>query len=273
MKKLLSIFVLLILFAAVQAQGNSVNKKQTVDYIESIFKSSYQFKNFKVSSVVLDGKTLISTYSDGDVYKKDLTLKGPLKITQRSGKYSVDLQAADMIVFGNLKSEDDATKLKNALQFLIDLLQSDSGTTPKENGLTQFENEKLATIQDVFHNTTKQTVTSFLKGKGYGDPEIDEAFDEYGDAFYFVKTYSRLEIEYSKTNKIINATNMYGGAMNNVFIEMELEEKGYKPLVKKIEEGDGKKKEWSKPDSKYIFVTMTDEENKMGILGYGTFEE
>lgn len=142
-------------------------------------------------------------------------------------------------------------------------------------GQTKFSNEKLSLVNDIVHKTTRQTVSSFMKDKGFGDAEVDEGTEKYGDLLYFEKTYNEVEVEYTTDGKIDNVVLTYGGAPNNAFIEMELEDMGFVPKTTTGEWTDGKmkeRKEWTKPGSKYSFITLTLEEEKMGMLGYGIKE-
>ncbi|TXF77228.1 hypothetical protein [Chryseobacterium sp.] len=142
-------------------------------------------------------------------------------------------------------------------------------------GQTKFSNEKLSLVNDIVHKTTRQTVSSFMKDKGFGDAEVDEGTSEYGDLLYFEKTYNEVEVEYTTDGKIDNVVLTYGGAPNNTFIEMELRDMGFIPETSTGEWTDGKmkeRKEWTKAGSKYSFITVTIEEEKIGILGYGTKE-
>ncbi|MBW8361944.1 MAG: hypothetical protein K0M56_07120 [Kaistella sp.] len=142
-------------------------------------------------------------------------------------------------------------------------------------GQTKFSNEKLALVNDIVHQTTRQTVNSFMKDKGFSDAEVDEASGEFGDLLYFEKTYNEVEVEYTTNGKIDFVVLTYGGAPNNAFIEMELRDKGFISETSTVKWTDGKmkeRKEWTKAGSKYSFVTAMIEEEKIGILSYGTKE-
>lgn len=133
MKNLLTIFVLFLGFGMqfLQAQKSiPLNKQQTVDYIEKLAKISYKFGNFKISSIGLDGKNLMITYSDGEINRKDLSLPYALKITNKDFGYNVAYDNDSKKLIGCLQLEDDAKRLKKALEHLIEILKTEKDADP-----------------------------------------------------------------------------------------------------------------------------------------------
>ena len=269
MKKLLFLFVLFFGNILLQAQ----TRQQTVDFMESLFKTSYKLNDFRVVKLALDGNTLVTTYSDGEVSKKDIMQAGPLVVEKRSNRFEVKFQPSDLIVFGVLETESDANRLKNSLEYLISLLKSGDARSSSKTTISTFKNQKLAIIQDVFFNTTRKTVASFLKEKGFGDVEIEKVGST--EILTFEAKYMALEIEYLQNGSIANIFCNYSGALNNVFIESELKDDGYKSTSKNVKTGDGSNfemKTWTKPGSRYYYTSSAFEEDKMGVLAFGISE-
>ncbi|MEC5157987.1 hypothetical protein [Chryseobacterium sp. MP_3.2] len=269
MKKLLFLSVLFFGNILFQAQ----TKQQTVDSMESLFKNSYKLDDFRVVKLALDGNTLVATYSDGEIRKKDIMQAGPLIVAKRSNRFEVKFQPSDLIVFGVLETESDANRLKNSLEYLIRLLKSSDGVASSKIAITSFKNQKLAIIQDIFFNTTRNTVASFLKEKGFGDVKIEK--ERTSEILIFEAKYLALEIEYLQNGSIANIFCNYSGALNNVFIESELEDDGFKSTTEKVKASDGsvfEMKTWTKSGSKYYYTSSAFEEDKMGVLAFGISE-
>lgn len=136
MKKLITICYLLSMAFTSNAQNNtsiktSLNKQQTVEYIEKVFKSTYKFEDFKVTSVILDSKTLVLNYSDGEVVRKDLSLPYSIKILKYELGYAVGFDTIERkIILGPIQIESDALRLKKALEHLIEILKTEKNTDP-----------------------------------------------------------------------------------------------------------------------------------------------
>lgn len=140
-------------------------------------------------------------------------------------------------------------------------------------GQTKFENQKLVLMNDIFYNTTKDNINSFMKNKGFSKGDIEPGEKDIKEIFSFDSKFDMLEISYSKDDKVSTIVCIYSGAINCAFIEMELKNKGYKAKVVK-QSIDGKsinKNIWSISGSKYNFVTYADEEEKIGVLGFGIY--
>lgn len=134
MKNLFTFFVLFLGFGIqlLQAQKSApLNKQQTVDYIEKLAKISYKYQNFTITTIGLNGKNLTITYSDGEIVRKDLQLPYALKIAKKDCGYAVAFDTVEeKFIIGCLQLEDDAKRLKKALEHLIEILKTEKNTDP-----------------------------------------------------------------------------------------------------------------------------------------------
>lgn len=140
-------------------------------------------------------------------------------------------------------------------------------------GQTKFDNEKLMLIQDIYHNSTKKNIDSFMKDKGYTVGEVEKGENGDGDAHTFKSEFTRVQIVYTPKDAIKGVIMLYLGAMNNTFIEMKIRDAGY-TFEEHESTADGtafKRKQWSKKGEKLSFITYADEEEKIGFLGIGEF--
>lgn len=142
----------------------------------------------------------------------------------------------------------------------------------------KFENEKLILVYEIFHNTTRQNIEAFMKNKNFSDAEIEPAFDDYGELLTFNTKFGMIEVEYQKNGKILNVLYMYSGAINNVFVEMDLKENKFLGTTKKFMAGKNlsqefEKKIWTKSGTQYRFLTSADEGEKTGAVAYGILED
>jgi|GEM_PF-5858969 len=142
-------------------------------------------------------------------------------------------------------------------------------------GQTKFDNEKLMTVQDIFYNSTKQNINSFMKDKGYTVGEVEPGDAEYGDAYNFKSEFTRVQIQYTPKGATSGVVMLYAGAMNNTFIEMKIKDAGYTFVehANVIDGVDFTRKQWSKKGEKLSFVTYADANDKIGFLGFGEFQE
>jgi len=140
-------------------------------------------------------------------------------------------------------------------------------------GQVKFEHKKLALINDIFYNTTKQNINSFMDNKGFKKGSVEEGEGDIKEILGFDSKFDMIEVSYNKNNKVSTIVCIYAGAINSTFIEMELKDKGYKSkVVKQTIDGETINKNiWSIPNSKYNFVTYSDEKEKIGVLGYGIY--
>ena len=142
-------------------------------------------------------------------------------------------------------------------------------------GQTKFDNEKLMDIQDIFYNSTKKNINSFMKDKGYTAAEVEPGDEEYGDAYNFKSEFNRVQIQYTTKGANSGVVMLYIGAINNAFIEMKIRDAGY-TFVEHANVIDGvnfNRKQWSKKGEKLSFVTYASEEDKIGFLGFGEFQD
>ena len=144
-------------------------------------------------------------------------------------------------------------------------------------GQTKFDNEKLDLIQEIYHNTNRESINKFMQQKGFTIEEpliIDDS--EYGDAVAFSTKFLLIQVDYKLNKRIESVTMSYAGAMNNIFVEKALGEAGFKGKdggeMYGFEEGENKEI-WQKSGISYAFVTFADEKEKIGIVGYGIFDE
>lgn len=142
-------------------------------------------------------------------------------------------------------------------------------------GQVKFDNKKLALIDDIFYKTTKSSIDSFMKGKGFEKGDVEqESEGDIKEIYVFTSQFDEIEVYYTKANKIYGISCVYAGAPNNVFIEMEIKDKGYtdKTVTENLQGETISKKVWSKTGSILKFVTLSDEKEKMGMLAFGSYD-
>ncbi|MCS3871624.1 hypothetical protein J3D55_004540 [Chryseobacterium ginsenosidimutans] len=141
-------------------------------------------------------------------------------------------------------------------------------------GQTKFDNEKLMAVQDIYHNSTKKNINTFMQAKGYTVAEVEKGGED-GDAHSFKSEFSRVQVLYTPKGEMDGVIMLYVGAMNNTFIEMKIRDAGYTFVehANVIDGVDFKRKQWSKKGEKTSFVTYADNDEKIGFLGYGEFKD
>lgn len=142
-------------------------------------------------------------------------------------------------------------------------------------GQTKFDNEKLMLVQDIFYNSTKENINSFMKDKGYTIGEVEPGEGEDGDAHSFKSEFNRVQVQYTPKGLTMGVVMLYVGAINNAFIEMKIKDAGYtfEEHANVIDGVDFTRKQWTKKGQKLSFVTYADKEEKIGFLGFGEFQE
>ena len=140
MKKLITICLLLAtaFIVNVQAQNAPLNKQQTLEYIEKLYKETFEYnpdKNFTVFNVTLDGKILQVIYSNGLKSRIELFSNQTLTITKDDPKYGYDIIYNPPIknnknILTHISLESDAKRLKKALEHLIEILKTEKSTDP-----------------------------------------------------------------------------------------------------------------------------------------------
>lgn len=138
MKKLITICLLIAIAfnANAQTQNTSLNKQQTLDYIEKLFKANYESSdNLKVTEFKLDGK-ILSWKSQVIGIRVDLSKVTSLETSQYGTVYNPNYQVFyktnnDRIaVLTWVRVESDAKRLIKALEHLIELLKKETSNDP-----------------------------------------------------------------------------------------------------------------------------------------------
>lgn len=140
----------------------------------------------------------------------------------------------------------------------------------------KFENNKLNLLNEIFYKTTKDNINSFMKEKGFKKEDVEQENEgDIKEIYVFSSKFDNVEIYYTKENKVFGVNCIYMGAPNNIFIEMELKNKGYNAKIEKQtwEEETISKNVWGKAGSKLKFVTYSDEKEKMGTVSYGYYKD
>jgi hypothetical protein len=138
MKKLLTIciFIAITFSVNVKAQNASLNKQQTLEYIEKVFKANYESENdFKITEIKLEGK-IFSWKCLGQGARVDLSEVTSLEIDPRKYKggfvYNIIYKENnnELLVLAFIRVESDAKRLKKALEHLIEILKIEKNTDP-----------------------------------------------------------------------------------------------------------------------------------------------
>src|SRR6218665_2470557 len=89
-------------------------------------------------------------------------------------------------------------------------------------------NESLSLVQDIYQNTTKKNLESFMSIRGRKVEEFIKGDDYFGDTYIYDKDYyGKIQVELDLENKIATVILFYKGAYNNRIIEMRLREGRY----------------------------------------------
>lgn len=139
-------------------------------------------------------------------------------------------------------------------------------------GQTKFDDDKLMLVQDIYHNSTKKNINTFMTDKGYTIGEVEN--DEEGYAHSFKSEFNRVQVLYNTKGEMDGVIMLYLGAPNNIFIEMKLKDAQYTFEEDALDVGDGSfmRKIWSKKGDPYSFTTYVSDEDKIGFLGYLKFD-
>lgn len=131
MKTKTIIIAILLLFSLTSfaQQKKELTKEETLTYINDLFKKSTGLK----TTYSLDGKTLVYTY-EGGTSRFYLGNKSQLKVEEKDieGKYWIWFPDGKLAGIYAL-TEEDAKRLKNALEHLIKLLKAEPDTDPFAN--------------------------------------------------------------------------------------------------------------------------------------------
>jgi len=136
LKKLLLVFTICIATSFVaSAQIPPLNKQQTVDYINDLFKKASDYADI-ITGYTLENKVLVCTYRSGTKYRQDLEKLNvdSIFIKNRDKKFIVyHIHQEDNYFFGAIQLESDAIRLKKALEHLIELVKAEKSTDPFDN--------------------------------------------------------------------------------------------------------------------------------------------
>jgi hypothetical protein len=142
MKKLIPICLLIVIAFSVKApaQNAPLNKQQTLDYIEKLFRANYESSdNLKITEFKLDGK-ILSWKSNVAGIRTDLSAATSLEIdllgTPLNPNYQIFYKKENndkVNVLTWIRVESDAKRLKKALEHLIDIVKTEKSTDPFEN--------------------------------------------------------------------------------------------------------------------------------------------
>jgi len=149
----------------------------------------------------------------------------------------------------------------------------------------KFENEKLALVNDIFHNTTRENIVSYMENKHFDTDKVEkteylksgvEIEEELVFSFYLENEgeLEKIEILYGKNKKIVEVTYDFYGAANTSLIEKELKDKKYKSKIDNFEILGSTVTHyiWRKSRNKNSFRTYSDSLNNTGELTYGIIE-
>lgn len=135
MKKLiLFITILLCTLNGIQAQNAPLNKQQTLEYIEKVFKECYKVDetSTKPERVILDNKILQVNLSSGKKSRVELLSNQPLLIKKDPtfDRYHIGYNNVNQYILYCISTEYDANRLKKALEHLIEILKTEKNTDP-----------------------------------------------------------------------------------------------------------------------------------------------
>ena len=134
MQKNLFLFLFLIALGSVNAQDST--SKETVEYIETLYKNSFKYNTIQVTSVQCEGNVLIKTFSDNDTAKTNLINIKKLQLERHYDGTKWHITYIDLAgkvkndyILGHIQSESDAIKLKEVLEHLLKLVKSEQRST------------------------------------------------------------------------------------------------------------------------------------------------
>ena len=134
MKKIVLFFIILLgTLSSLQAQNAPLNKQQTLEYIEKLYKETYQFNENKVLSVTIDGKILVIKFSSDGISRRDLSKADSLFLGKPNSSGHFDIRFVSEYyaqILCCIQLEADANRLKKALEHLIEILKTEKSTDP-----------------------------------------------------------------------------------------------------------------------------------------------
>lgn len=136
MSKTITTFITTV-FMLFSISAFSQTKDETVKYINDLYKKTYKFTNdsgtiMKIEKVVLDGKVLEVYYSNGNSDRNELMkFKSPqIKYYEKGYDYDIWNSTGDNTILVCISTEEDAKRLKNALEHLIKIVEDEPETDP-----------------------------------------------------------------------------------------------------------------------------------------------
>lgn len=148
----------------------------------------------------------------------------------------------------------------------------------------KFENKRLALVYDIFHNTTRENIISYMENKEFDTDKTKkveylksgvEIGEELLFSFYLVDEgeFEKIELLYGPDNKILEVTYDYYGAADNDAIEKELKAKKYKSKLDEFKILGSTVTHYIWKRKKNTFRTHVSISNNTGELTYGTIED
>lgn len=136
MSKTITTFITTV-FMLFSISAFSQTKDETVKYINDLYKKTYSFTDssgtiIKIEKVVLDGKVLETYFSDGKSSRSELMkYKSPQIKYDNKYNYNIwDSTGIGRAILGMISTEEDAKRLKNALEHLIKIVEDEPETDP-----------------------------------------------------------------------------------------------------------------------------------------------
>lgn len=114
------------------AQNANLNKQQTMAYINKLYKTAYRYKETKIDTVTVDGKVLTVFLSSGQHFRSDIAKADVLVFAKVKSGYQIRFKSSPSTeeILWAIQTEDDAKRLKNALEHLSRLVKKEKKTDP-----------------------------------------------------------------------------------------------------------------------------------------------
>jgi SNF2 family DNA or RNA helicase len=140
MKKLILFCIILLgTLSSLQAQNAPLNKQQTLEYIEKLFKDSYSWGDYYIKSISLKGNTLEWYSTNSNEKHRVYISKLNYLIVEKQDRgacnfpyhpyFDISGDKGEYIL-GGIMLESDANRLKKALEHLIEILKTEKSTDP-----------------------------------------------------------------------------------------------------------------------------------------------
>jgi hypothetical protein len=101
-------------------------------YINKLYKTAYRYKETKIDTVTVDGKVLTVFLSSGQHFRSDIAKADVLVIAKVKSGYQIRFKSSPSTeeILWAIQTEDDAKRLKNALEHLGRLVKKEKKTDP-----------------------------------------------------------------------------------------------------------------------------------------------